>query len=148
MKRSSRRFGRSAENEAFELLTDGATLTGFRGECPEKVTVPEGIAKIGEKAFYACAGLKELILPGSVWKIEKSAFEDCENLREITIPANAETGENAFRQCRRLRELALPDSVVFIESSALEDCENLTIVSQAPAVIRYARENGIAIKSR
>ncbi len=133
----------------------------------KEAVLPGSLSRMGDFSFAGCVNLDKLTIPANAC-VGASAFRDVPGVPfklqieagvltgyngpcplKVAAPEGVKTlGENAFRQCRRLRELALPDSVVFIESGALENCENLTIVSQAPAVIRHARENGIAIKSR
>ena len=41
------------------------------------VVIPEGVEKIGEKAFYGNKTITEVTMPDSVRSIEKDAFEEC-----------------------------------------------------------------------
>ncbi|MGN0466419.1 MAG: InlB B-repeat-containing protein [Lachnospiraceae bacterium] len=40
---------------------------------------------IGDRAFYNCSSLSEIVIPEGVLGIGKSAFENCDSLRKITI---------------------------------------------------------------
>ena len=83
---------------------DGKKVTGiaagafeFGMDAIRKITVPEGVTSIGERAFAGCSGLEEIVLP--------------EGLKEI--------GEGAFERCIRLKKLTLPDSLQKMGESAL-----------------------------
>ena len=41
------------------------------------ITLPDGLASIGENAFGYCTELMSVYLPGSVTRIAKDAFSDC-----------------------------------------------------------------------
>ena len=52
----------------------------------EKYTIPVGVKKIKQSAFFDNEHLTEVIIPDSVTDIEHRAFENCRNLQSITIP--------------------------------------------------------------
>lgn len=57
---------------------------GVLHRCNDKtatnVTIPDGIATIGEKAFFYCYSLELVSIPQSVKEIGKQAFWFCESL--------------------------------------------------------------------
>lgn len=57
--------------------------------------VPDGVAEIGDMAFYMCGNLWRVEMP-SVVRIGKEAFCDCDYLRDIEISNAIEIGDNAF----------------------------------------------------
>ncbi|RAW47479.1 hypothetical protein DQW92_01280, partial [Metamycoplasma hominis] len=64
-----------------------------------KVTIPGLVKKIGERAFYGCIYLWEVILNEGLEKIGAEAFRDT-NIKSITIPGSVkEIGERAFSGC-------------------------------------------------
>jgi hypothetical protein len=70
-----------------------------------EVTLPEGIEKIGERAFAFCA-LHEITLPQSLTEISRAAFGMCEGLTEVVIPENVTIlGIQAFAYCTRLEKV-------------------------------------------
>ena len=90
-------------------------------------TVPEGITKIGKKAFAYCEGLERITLPSSLRMIDACAFDHCKALTEITLPNRLkEIGYDAFSCCRSLKSVTIPRSVMCIKAGAFRYCESLT----------------------
>ncbi len=56
--------------------------------CPRKksgkVSIPEGVSSIWEKAFYGCAGLTGMTIPDTVTRIDANAFNGCSGLTSVT----------------------------------------------------------------
>jgi hypothetical protein len=94
----------------------------------ESFTVPDGVCRIGENAFFRCENLKTVIIPDSVneigynafayAKIERIdlghgikiidgwAFSYCERLTDVTVGAGLESiGEYAFHCCQSLKSI-------------------------------------------
>lgn len=64
-----------------------------------KVILPEGLKKIGQRAFSGCSKLgATLILPPKMVAIESGAFIDCDHLRYVIVTGNkiAAIGDNLF----------------------------------------------------
>lgn len=61
--------------------------------------VPETVRTIGEKAFYGCNHLKEIMLPEECVTIETEAFADCWNLQKINLDYVKTIGDCAFESC-------------------------------------------------
>ena len=71
-----------------------------------EITIPEGIASIGDRAFAYCRSLKNITLPGSLISIGDFAFYDCSGLNSITIPESvARIGNSAFQGCDGLHDI-------------------------------------------
>ncbi|MDD5998131.1 MAG: leucine-rich repeat protein [Lachnospiraceae bacterium] len=99
-----------------------------------KVTIPDGVTKIGETgddhavggAFYQCSALKEIVIPGSVKSIAPCAFIRCVSLKTLTLPEGLEKiDEWAFNGCSSLESVVIPTSVKAIENRAFADCSSL-----------------------
>ena len=58
----------------------------------ESVALPEGLLRIGAKAFFE-SGLKSVVIPDSVEYVGACAFGDSPSLRLIKIGKNADTGK-------------------------------------------------------
>ncbi len=92
-----------------------------------KVSLPESLEYIGEKAFYN-SGLFSIYLPGKINFIGKNAFRNC-NISEFIIPKGVSSvNEGAFFNCRSLSEIKIPESVETIGRSAFWGCTSLKVV--------------------
>ena len=74
------------------------------------ITIPEGVTRIGERAFGNCLHLSAVTLPESLTDLESGAFANCK-FREITIPDSViRIGDNPFCSCYQLERIVLsPD---------------------------------------
>lgn len=105
------------------------------------LTVPEGVAEIGEGAFACCMRLTHVTIPESVTRIGPTAFKFCRGLTSVTIPEGVTgIGWNAFWNCSSLTDAALPKSVTDIGDFAFAGCANLTraVIPEGAARIRTA----------
>lgn len=92
-----------------------------------KVTLPDGLKKIGFQAFSECASLESVNFPSSLEDIGSNAFSYCSKLDGLQFPLGLKhIGHNAFSFCVCLKELILPDSLDEIESYAFSDCDSLS----------------------
>ena len=92
----------------------------------EKVTIPDGVERIGFGAFKGCEGVKEVFIPGSIKIIAARAFQDLDSLEHVVFSEGLNTIEHeAFRACKNLKEAILPDSLKTLEYAVFYNCENL-----------------------
>ena len=97
--------------------------------CFESVTVPEGIRKIKEQAFWG-SNLEIITFPSTLQVIEDCAFYQCTYLREVHFAEGlVSIGESAFYQCASLTELSLPEGLAGIGKWAFGCCPLLSSVS-------------------
>jgi hypothetical protein len=81
----------------------GATLLGFPGGKTGLYAIPDGVLRIGDRAFANCAGLTDVTIPEGVAYIGHGAFRDCTNLKRVLIPASVTIiGNGAFYRAVRL----------------------------------------------
>ena len=114
-----------------------------------KITIPEGITRIGAKAFANCdsmhtvsipesvtliadnaferAGIRgELILPDNITIISNYAFWNCINITDIKFPKNLnEIRQYCFRECRSLTSINIPYGVTTLGNFAFMFCDSL-----------------------
>lgn len=106
----------------------------------KKVTLPEGLKTIGQRAFEFFAAMTSVNIPDSVEVIGYAAFKDCKELRSITIPDGVRTiGAEAFRGCGKLAFPKLPSALERIEAYAFYSCTKAGKVT-LPASVRYIGE--------
>lgn len=84
----------------FEIVE--GVLTEYTGPGGD-VVIPDGVASIGNYAFYDCDSLTGVTIPNSVTSIGNYAFFDCDSLTGVTIPDSVTTiGRWAFPGCASL----------------------------------------------
>ncbi|MGN0606554.1 MAG: leucine-rich repeat protein [Oscillospiraceae bacterium] len=127
-------FGQLKEIKVSEENADYKSVDGIlydkSGEtllcCPQKksdITFTENVMSIGEKAFYKCAGIKELEFPVTIKYIGKEAFSDCTSITNVTALGNINTiNEKAFANCTDLSVLNFLKGLSFIKKDAFENC--------------------------
>ena|GEM_PF-3941296 len=93
-------------------------------------TIPDGVTRIEDNAFYRCNSLTEITMPDIVTSIGSDAFYWCNSLIEITIPDSVTSiGSRAFYMCNSLTEITIPDNVATIGSYAFYSCIGLTTIN-------------------
>lgn len=93
-----------------------------------RMTVPEGIVEIPNRAFDRNLAITSVDVPGSVERIGVRAFADCVNLEKVTFHEGLlEISSRAFLKCG-IREIVIPASVRHIEQDAFYKCEQLSQV--------------------
>ena len=119
------RIQNTADSLNYEERGGGAVITGWDGEGTE-LTVPAAlgglpVTAIGAGAFEE-SDLQRITLPDSLKRIGDRAFFGCAGLKEITIPDGCEEiGESAFEGCN-LSAVRLPDSVTVLGKGAFAVC--------------------------
>lgn len=100
------------------------------------IILPEGLIRIGDKAFANCSGIINITIPQSVKHIGKEAFKGCKNLASITLPKNMDSiGDGAFADCSELKSFTIPDGIVTIQKKSFENCGKLTNIIIPQSVI-------------
>ena len=95
----------------------------------EKISLPESLVSIGAFAFSNCSRLKQISLPDGITEIEPETFSSCYNLQSIELPDSViHIGDNAFYRCSSLSEIVLPTGIVSIARKAFQGCSGLTAI--------------------
>ena len=109
---------------------DKALISYPAGIKSSTYTIPQGIAVIGDSAFFACSSLTSVSVPDSVTSIGDEAFALCSSLTSVSIPDSVTSiGDAAFHSCKSLTSVSIPDSVTSIGDLAFRFCDSLTSVS-------------------
>lgn len=108
-------------------ILDKNILLKYKGK-DKAVTIPEGIERIAEKAFYRCTELKEVNLPESLKSIGDEAFYYA-GIEKIEIPKSVVNwGEYIFMDSL-LKEAVLPENMTVIPKGLFLNCYELKKVN-------------------
>jgi len=98
----------------------------FEGSGLTKVVLPQGLKKIGVKAFANCTGLQEINIPEGVEEIGDEAFAGCTALRVITFPKSLKhMGKHVLKNAKLIEEIDIPACCEAIEEDEFKDFKNL-----------------------
>lgn len=96
-----------------------------------KVIIPEGIKKIGDRAFYGCENLEEVIIPNGMISIGLEAFRVCKKLKYADLPNTIESlGAKMFCHCVSLTRMNIPENkkLTTIPEGFCSRCSALTAI--------------------
>lgn len=126
---------------------DGHLLvSGYRGQAPEKLEIPEKIKGIkvhgiAPRAFKADADIAEVVLHDSVQEIGYEAFQGCAELRTVHCGADlTKIGSEAFADCTALESIELPDGLQELMRGVFKGCTSLDHVELPNALTTLNRE--------
>ena len=96
-----------------KILLNGKELTG-------NITIPDGVTRICDYAFYGCSGITSVTIPSGITSIGSYAFGGCSGITSINIPNGVtDIGRRAFYYCSNLASISIPQSVVSLGNDAL-----------------------------
>jgi sugar lactone lactonase YvrE len=109
-----------------------ATLLEFPPGLEGSYAIPDGVAKIGTEAFFACSGLTNITL-GTVTDIGFGAFENCGGLNALTVPDTVTNLEEfALSDCGGLTGVYFQGNPPGADSTVFADDDNLIAVYYLP----------------
>lgn len=163
-KRLEKFYGKFASKDNRCLICEDEVVS-FATYGLETYSIPNGVRKIGDNAFYCCS-LNNLLISDSVEEIGEYAFYNSD-LMSIDIPSNVQTiGFAAFGNNHNLKQITMheglktiercafygtpitsitfPNSVISIGSGVVCGCENLLEIKgkYASSDNRYLSMNG------
>ena len=107
---------------------NGDIITGYLGEGGD-IVIPARAREIGDRAFWGCTGLRQVVFPEGLEVVGERAFKDCTGIKQIDLPAGLKSiGSEAFYETG-ISELVIPESVQSIGSEAFSYCDNLRKVT-------------------
>lgn len=99
------------------INANDACMIRYKGTASE-VIIPEGIQKIGERAFYK-GKVKKVIMPDTVTKMNPGVFMKCHKLIQVVLSKNiTKISDDAFSECDKLKEITIPSGVTTIGKQA------------------------------
>ena len=115
------------------IIPDGVTKIGYKafsGRALKSIVMPSTVTDIGDSAFENCRGLSSVVLPEGMASIGLGAFHGCDGLTAVTMPSSVTNIEDgAFVNCGGLRSVTIPCGVQRVGVWAFMDCSNLTSVT-------------------
>lgn len=113
-------------NQYLELSEDGKTLIRCDESAVGNIIIPNGVTKIGDKAFKECASLTSVEIPDSVTVIGEEAFSYCIGLTSLKISGSVtEIGKDAFEGCTSLNLSEILSILIRLEAPPI--CEFKTV---------------------
>lgn len=108
-----------------DFVIENGTLTKYNGSA-KTVTIPSGVTKIGDSAFYQNETVQQITIPEGVTEIGKNAFSGCPDLHSVKLPNTVTTiGFGAFGDSA-LRSITIPSSVTHFENGIFSNCYMLS----------------------
>jgi len=113
----------SGEGETNEITS---LIWSKYAEKTEEIIIEEGITSIIDDAFKQFTSVKKVTIPNSVKTIKERAFESCSLLETLDLGEGVVTIERgAFMWCTSLENVTIPDSTEVLKESAFGNCEKL-----------------------
>lgn len=109
-----------------ELNSTAPWIKYNEGALTNSLIIEEGVTKIGDYAFYGCAGFSgSLTIPNSVTSIGSHAFMGCNGFTENLIVPDSVTsiGNYAFCLCQGFTSLIISNSITSIEEYVFSSCD-------------------------
>ena len=69
------------------------------------LVIPDGVRRIGERAFFKCSSLMSISIPNSVTSIGNGAFWGCDSLTSVIIPDSVTSIGNFAFNCTSLTDV-------------------------------------------
>lgn len=156
--------GRDGDNLTWTLDDDGLLTVSGVGDMADyswenpapwpredvcELVLEDGVASVGDRAFYDCVCLKSVRLPDSLASIGAFAFSGCD-LSAVSLPAGLTAlGDCAFAECE-LKSVKLPASLAAVGDNPFAGCAKLEKVRVAegnPALytkdgVLFSKEDG------
>ena len=105
------------------------TITGYKGKggsvsIPSKI-IGMPVASIGTNAFLGCTSLTNITLPDGIARIGERAFEGCDPTSLMIPDSVTNIGSGAFVACRRLTSVTIGEGVSSMGAGVFAGCTNL-----------------------
>ena len=92
-----------------------------------RLTLPRSLCDLGVRVFDQCGSLEHIELPEGITALPDYAFSQCRRLERVTLPSGmVSLGSHAFYNCVALQALEIPDSVTFVGGGLFMNCKALS----------------------
>ena len=138
--------GSSADPVVFtvpEGVTKIADNAFFEASYITEIQLPDSVKEIGSRAFAMCSGLQSINIPRGVTVLKAGTFRGCRALSTVTLTEGLRTiKDGAFASCSALKTLALPDSVTSLTAAAFAGCGQGITLTLKPTNPHYTWADG------
>lgn len=114
-------YGKFASEDNKCLIVNGV-LKAVASKGLTEFHIPNGVTAIGANVFFRLEHLKKITIPDGVLKIGSWAFTYCD-FTEITLPSTIEEFEDGAFLSTKLTSITLPNSVKKIGTRAFQSCQ-------------------------
>ena len=104
-----------------------------------RVSLSDGITRIGDMAFYEFKLIKSVSLPRSVQTVGEMAFAGCEGLTTVAMPGVTHIESYAFSRCKSLDGVVLPETLTTLDDHAFYWCSSLSYIRIPASVTHLGR---------
>ena len=137
------------ENDIFEYDN---RLLKVANKHKDKFVIPDRLTVIGEKAFWWCENITEIVISKSVTRIENCAFINCKALTKIIIPENVKwLGRAVFDGCDALMSVTILNPEIEIDEEMIRQWSKPKYIvihaKDGSTAHKYAIKNKIPFKS-
>ena len=121
----------------------------FSGTGLVRISLPDQLSCISERAFFKCVELTHVLFPASLRYIGRQAFEGCAKLKTLDLSRGCSTIDHrAFAVCKRLRSVILPENLLTISDDAFDsDTRAVFHCPEGSYAERWVKEHGFRLAS-
>ncbi len=128
-----------ADNTVTIDLYGGGALLKF-----SRITIPEGVKRIGYLSFEENNSLMQVILPSTLEEIGQCAFAGCPNLKSITLPDIPVSDKDSY--LGNIGALAIGYNIDYNTMKYVKMSDFIIYCNEGTDGERYAIENGFTYK--
>lgn len=130
-----------------DFILEGDTLVAYTG-AEAAPRIPAGIKRIGEKAFFENAHIREIQLPTGVESVEKQAFAGSALVRAALPVELSYLAEGAFANCKDLQEVMLESDVLRAGQGVFAGCPEKLLVKASHLTAEQVRVLRFGLKGQ
>ena len=127
------------DGATFEVVDEGGEIyvkSNSGEQCSGAVVIPEGVTRIGFKAFFVANQITSVVFPDSLTQISGHAFEGNSDLVSVTFGNALDSIQSgAFDGASKLTSLVFPDTLTYIGFEAFRATTKLTTVNFGTSLV-------------
>ena len=136
-----------SDADDFDIADNTVTIDLYGGGALlklSKITIPEGVKRIGYSSFEENNSLMQVILPSTLEEIDQCAFAGCPNLKSITLPDIPVSDKDTY--LGNIGALAIGYNIDYNTMKYVKMSDFIIYCNEGTDGERYAIENGFTYK--